>query len=145
MTILAYLDTNALVKLYLPEEGGERVVALLDAVDGVVTSTLTYPESRATFARALERGLITAEQYQEALQNFEEDWAMALTVQMTEAVYRRAGDLMMPHPKLRTLDAIQLSSALEAQKTYEIRFLTFDQTLKAVALALLGKGAVADY
>ena len=58
MTTLAYLDTNALVKLYLPEEGGQQVIDLLDEVDGVVTSVLSYPETLSVFARALDRGCL---------------------------------------------------------------------------------------
>lgn len=142
MTTLAYLDTNALVKLYLPEQGGEEVVALLDRVDGVVTSTLSYPESRSVFARALDRGLVTPERYDDILTEFEQDWSMAVRIEMLEVVYRRAADLVRPHPRLRTLDALHLASALEARSRFEIRFLTFDRALREVALALLGRQAV---
>ncbi len=142
MTTLAYLDTNALVKLYLPEEGGQQVIDLLDEVDGVVTSVLSYPETLSVFARALDRGLITEERYDLARQEFEEDWTMALRIEMVEAVYRRAGSLMKHQPKLRTLDALHLSSALEARQHYDLQFLTFDKALRAAAIAILGQAAV---
>ena len=136
--MLAYLDTNALVKLYLSEAGGEVVLSLLDQTDGVVTSVLTYPETRGVFARLQDRRLATAEQYQEMLAQFETDWPLALRVELSETLYRRAGDLMVQHPKLRALDAVHLSSALEARTQYDLQFLTFDQNLRTVALALLG-------
>ncbi|WP_291426630.1 type II toxin-antitoxin system VapC family toxin [Deinococcus sp.] len=142
MTTLAYLDTNALVKLYLPEAGGEEVVKLLDVVDGVVTSTLSYPESRSVFARALDRGLLGEEKYTEVLLAFEQDWPLAVRIEMTETIYRRAGDLMKPHPRLRTMDAVHLASALEAHRKYKLRFLTFDKVLREAAVALLGKKTV---
>lgn len=138
MTTLAYLDTNALVKLYLPEAGGERVAQILEEVDGVVTSTLGYPESRSVFARALDRGLLTEERYQAITAEFEADWPLALHVEMQEAIYRLAADLMRPYPRLRTLDALHLASAIEVQKNYTLRFLTFDKALQEVATALLG-------
>lgn len=142
MPTLAYLDTNALVKLYAPESGGDQVLDLLDTTDGVVTSVLTYTEARGVFARLLDRGQATQEEYDTILQNFEEDWTMALKVELVEAVYRRAGDLTVQHPRLRALDAIHLSSALEVKKQYDMKFLTFDTDLKAAATAMLGKKAV---
>lgn len=139
MALLAYLDTNALVKLYAPEAGGDKVIDLLDATDGVVTSVITYTETRGVFARLLDRGLALQGQYDTMLLNFEEDWAMALKVELVEEVYRRAGDLMVKQPRLRALDAIHLSSALEVRKQHEVRFLTFDADLRAAATAILGK------
>lgn len=117
-------------------------MGLLDEVDGVVTSILSYPKSRGTFARALQREFVTKEQHNEILKDFEEDWPRAIIVDMTTTVYCRAGDLMVPHPKLRTLDALHLSSALEAQRSYELRFLTFDRDLQMVAKAMLGASMV---
>ncbi|MGX9687051.1 type II toxin-antitoxin system VapC family toxin [Deinococcus wulumuqiensis] len=185
MAQLAYLDTNALVKLYAPETGGDQVIDLLDATDGVVTSVITYTETRGVFARLygielffgdvgkappspsrysipylllltpfgkikpmtilffrvvlLDRGQATPEQYVTILQHFEEDWAMALKVELIEEVCRRAGDLTLQHPRLRAMDAIHLSSVLEARKHHEVKFLTFDLDLRAAATATLGK------
>lgn len=142
MSTLAYLDTNALVKLYAPEDGGDSVIKLLDDTDGVVTSVITYTEARAVFALLLDRDQATQAQYDAIIQNFEEDWAMAVKVELVETVYRRAGELTVPHPRLRALDAIHLASALQARKQFDIRFLTFDADLKAAATAMLGKSAV---
>lgn len=139
MSTLAYLDTNALVKLYAPEEGGDRVIDLLDDTFGVVTSVITYTESLGVFARLLDRGQATQAQYNTITRNFEEDWQLAMKVELVEEVYRRGGALMKQHPRLRAMDAIHLSSALEARKQHDIRFLTFDTDLRVAATDLLGQ------
>ena len=46
-----YLDTSALVKLYVEEEGRETVFEAVEGADRVATSTVAYAESRAAFDR----------------------------------------------------------------------------------------------
>lgn len=143
MPLIAYLDASALVKLYLPEPSGEpRVNALLSVADGVATSVITYPESRGVFARALARKLLTQEDHDERLAAFESDWLTLTPVPLSEKVYRRAGQLMAAHPRLRGMDAIQLASALEVREAVNLRFLSFDTDLEAVAQAILHKDEV---
>lgn len=140
MRPIAYLDTNALVKLYLFEPVGKASVdALIGAAGGVATSYITYPEAKGAFARALSSGLLTQDDYDERLDAFENDWLTLSPIELTEKIYRRAGDLISAHPKLRGMDAIQLSSALELRQAVPIRFLTFDAGLETVARAMLQK------
>ena len=132
-----YLDTNALVKLYVGETHSEAVRALVDDIGGVCTSAITYPEARGVLSRALRGGILTETEYADTLAAFEADWETLAVIDLTERVYRRAGDLMSAHPRLRGMDAIQLASVLEARQDVKIRFLTFDEDLLAVAEALL--------
>lgn len=53
---MAYLDSSALVKLYLAEPGREEVEKLLESTEAVTTSVIAYTEIRATFARRLRSG-----------------------------------------------------------------------------------------
>ena len=143
LPVVAYLDTNALVKLYLPEpQGSGRVQALIEATDGVATSAITYPEARGVFARVLARTQLSTQEHDERLSAFESDWLTLTVVDLTERVYRRAGDLMAAHPTLRGMDAIQLSSALEAREDAGIRFLSFDTDLQHVAEAMLHRSEI---
>lgn len=136
--LVAYLDTSALVKLYVTEPGGDRVEALVDLVHGaLVTSVITYAEARGVFARYLRDNKISQQQHDTLVVNFNADWEGMNEVDVTPDVYRRAGDLLAAHPTLRAMDAIQMSSALEARKHAAIKFLTFDHDLEAVARALL--------
>jgi uncharacterized protein len=56
--LIAYLDTSALVKLFLTEDGGEVVARVWEAADGLVTSAATYPEARSALAAAARDGRI---------------------------------------------------------------------------------------
>jgi len=138
LNTLAYLDTSALVKLYVAESGRERVFDLVDSVEGaLVTSVITYAEARGVFARYLHDRRISQGQHDTLVANFNADWGGMNEVDVTPSVYQRAGDLLAAHPNLRAMDAIQMSSALEARTHAQIKFLTFDDDLEAVARALL--------
>jgi predicted nucleic acid-binding protein len=134
---VAYLDTSALVKLYAPEVGSEQVQTLIEETGTVVSSVLAYPEARGVFARLLHRGEATQKQYEDLVDAFEEDWRTVVKVQLGEAVYRRAGDLLAAHPRLRALDAVHMSSALDAQAHVGVLFMTFDHELQEVAERLM--------
>jgi uncharacterized protein with PIN domain len=50
--MMLYLDTSALVKLYVDEPLSQELSAALDEAEAVATSLLAYAEARAAFARA---------------------------------------------------------------------------------------------
>lgn len=138
MPTLAYLDTSALVKLYVEEDGGEQVGALVDEVGGALTaSVITYAEARGVFARYLRDAKLSGEEHAALVGAFDADWQGMNEVDVTPAVYRRAGALLEAHPHLRALDALHLSSALEARAHADVLFMTFDVHLQEVALRLL--------
>lgn len=141
MTV-AYLDTSALAKLYVQEEGDERVMAVIEKTQAVVTSVITYTEVRAVFARRLRDGEVTEDEHMQMVTRFDEDWEGVNEVDVTPRVYRLAGSLVVAHPRLRAMDALHMASALEAKSQTELLFLTFDADLEAVAKSLLGKQAI---
>jgi antitoxin (DNA-binding transcriptional repressor) of toxin-antitoxin stability system len=49
--VTLYLDTSALVKLYVDEEGALAVRHAVDQAELVATSAIAYAEARAAFAR----------------------------------------------------------------------------------------------
>ena len=51
--LILYLDTSALVKLYVREKGSASVARQLGAADAVSTSMVAWAEARAAFARLL--------------------------------------------------------------------------------------------
>jgi len=54
--VICYLDSSALVKLYVHEQGSETVRKLVDAASAVATSKVAYPEARAALARGFREG-----------------------------------------------------------------------------------------
>ena len=71
--MILYLDTGAVVKLYL-EEGSAEVRAAVDAAEAVCTSVVAYAEVHAALARAVREGRITEEERARAVAEFRSDW-----------------------------------------------------------------------
>lgn len=133
---VAYLDSSALVKLYLSEAGRDEVQALLEATEAVTTSVIAYAEARATFARRLRNGELSDEEHAQVVEDFESDWAGVNELAVTPEIYRLAGNLTVNHP-LRGMDALHLASALRAKTEVDIHFLSFDRELQRVADVLI--------
>lgn len=107
-----YLDTSALVKLYVREQGSAAVVRAVGEVDVVATSRVAYPEARAAFARRHREGALSAVGLRRAIQALDTDMSAFAVIELSEGVAHRAGDLA-DHHALRGFDAIHLASALE--------------------------------
>ena len=109
--MILYLDTSSLIKLYVEEDGSEKVRRIVDAANLVSTSVVAYAEARAALARQRREGGITPSGHERAKSGLERDWPRFLAVEVTEAVYRKAGDLAETH-RLRGFDSIHLASYL---------------------------------
>lgn len=109
-----YLDTSALIKLYVEEEGTEQVVeATQDAADGrVIIVDLTPLEARSAIRRREREGDISAADADQVLRQIENDCSMTFLMQpSTSAVMEEAARLIDRHP-LRAYDALQLAGCL---------------------------------
>ena len=114
MTIF-YLDTSALVKLYVEEEGSDLVRKALAEATVVATSQVAYAEARAAFSRAFREGAMSREDYQRTVTAFRADWDSYLAMAVSDQVIHLAGDLTELH-FLRGFDAIHLASLLILQQ-----------------------------
>lgn len=134
--MILYLDTSALVKLYVEEEGSETVRNACAQAQIIPTSRLAYVEARAAFARAFYEKRMRKESYKTVLQDFHQDWDNYFILEVTGALVRQAGDLA-EHHQLRALDAIHLASALRVQDQAQgdLQFFCFDQKLRRAAKA----------
>lgn len=132
--MIAYLDTSSLVKLYVEEEGSPLVRELVERSELVTTSVVAYAEARAALARQRRDGGLTATGYDRAKADFERDWPRYLTIEVSEAVYRSAGDLAEKH-HLRGFDSLHLASylALYREGARQTRFSAFDEALNRAA------------
>lgn len=129
-----YLDTSALIKLYVPEAFSTEVERLVADVDVLVISRLGMLEWHCAMSRRLRAGLITEAYLDIARTEF--------TRHLTEAYFRivpfddallidalRVLDSVKPVP-LRTLDAIHLTAARNAGVT---RLATADRVMADAA------------
>ncbi len=132
--MIVYLDTSSLVKLYVEEEGSPLVRELVERSELVATSVVAYAEARAALARQRREGGLMATGYNRAKADFERDWPRYLTIEVSEAVYRSAGDLAEKH-HLRGFDSLHLASylALYREGARQTRFSAFDEALNRAA------------
>ncbi len=77
--MICYLDTSALVKLYVCEEGTDLVRRQVKEASIVATAKVAYPETRAALARGLRIETLTLSAYKEAVMNFIADWPRFVT------------------------------------------------------------------
>jgi len=133
--VILYLDTSSLVKLYVAEKDSEEIRTLVTGALAVATSAVTYVEAKAAFARKEREGGIGKEEYKRLLvEDFQKDWETYLTIRVSEALIRRAGDLVDKHI-LRALDAVHLASAcmLRERTEHPVVFSSADERLAKAA------------
>ncbi len=109
--MICYLDTSALVKIYVAEEGSPIVKENINLVTLVATSKVAYPEARAAFARAQRKEILTDEKYRKVIDNFNAEWPSYYILELTDRVCYLAGTLAEKH-SLRGFDSIHLASAM---------------------------------
>jgi predicted nucleic acid-binding protein len=84
--MILYLDTSALVKLYVKKLGSQAVRALLERAQVVSTSRVAYVEMRASLARKLRQGEVSEEEYRHILSDFEKDWKHYFVIEISKGV-----------------------------------------------------------
>jgi predicted nucleic acid-binding protein len=129
--LILYLDTSSLLKLYVEEEGSAQVRQLLEGAEVVATSVIAYAEARAALARHRRERAITPSEYQRAKTDFDRDWPAFLRIEVSEPLYRHAGDLA-EHHAVRGFDSLHLAAFLSLEpgtggKT--VVFSSFDERL----------------
>ncbi|MGH7844961.1 MAG: type II toxin-antitoxin system VapC family toxin [Candidatus Binatia bacterium] len=129
-----YLDTSALVKLYVEEEGSAMVREAVAAAETVATAMIAYVEARAAFSRRRRERRLSRKDYHQTVSELEGDWEQYVVLEVTRSVIRRAADLTNIHP-LRAYDAIHLASATLLKERVEgpIFFASWDWTLASAA------------
>lgn len=132
--MIGYLDTSALVKLFVLEQGSREVDEIASRVDALATSVVAYAEARATFARLFREGFTTSRKHGERIAKLNEDWDKYIRVELTAALARSAGEAAEAYG-LRGFDAIHLASALSLRDRIAIPcvFAAFDPRLRSAA------------
>ena len=138
-----YLDTSALLKLYIAEPSSDLVRSAVRDAYSVRASELAYPEARSAFARLRRENAISVASIRTLIGWLDEAWerrSFDPIVANTE-VCRLAGNLAGKH-RLRAYDAVQLATALHLRSNYRpdpagdiVHVLTFDEALRRAAQA----------
>jgi predicted nucleic acid-binding protein len=109
--VILYLDTSALVKVFIDEESSGLVRELVGSADVVATSRIAYAEACSALARRRREKALGAKDFQTARLELRRQWNAFAVLELDEF---KAGDLATEYP-LRGLDAIHLAAALEIQ------------------------------
>ena len=132
--MILYLDTSALVKLYVDEAASDVVRRAVADVTHVATSRVAYPEARAAFARRHLAGDFSRLDLRRVVAALDRDFSSLVVMELGVAVATQAGELAERHG-LRGFDAIHLASALDCSRLLGVQpeFLTFDTRQAAAA------------
>jgi predicted nucleic acid-binding protein len=136
--VTLYLDTSSLVKLYVAEPGRDAVRKLVDAATVVATSSIAYTEARAALARRRRERALRSTAFASAKKTFEVEWPTYLTVEVTSALCRQAGELAERY-RLRAYDSVHLAAFAEIAREAGVRdtlFSSFDDALNRAARSL---------
>lgn len=126
-----FVDTSALAKRYIAEQGSEWLLSWIEPTAGntVSIAEITHVEMFSLLARRQREGSLTTENA-DALQD------ECLVLPLDSEILQQARLLVTKYP-LRSLDAIQLASALQARKVLavSITFISADNNLLNAASA----------
>ena len=133
--MILYLDTSALVKLFVLEAHSARVRQAISRASLIATHAIAYVEACATFARvAHARGDDAL--FPALRRNLDIQWAAWEILNVTEPLIRRAADLA-GHYRLRGHDGVHLAAAESAFEVFRnhvpFHFAVFDGQLSDAA------------
>jgi len=134
--MILYLDTSALVKLYIEESGSQEVAQAVEEAQIVSTSRVAYVEARAGIARKCREGDLSKEEHDHVVEALIRDWDRYFIIEVSESVAKLGGALTEKQ-SLRGFDAIHLASALliRDRASLDVSFFCFDERLKTAAQA----------
>ncbi len=132
--MILYLDTSALVKMYVEEVGSADVRNKSGQAEGIATSRIAYAEARAALARKYREGGLSGSDYRLVVEELDQDWANYFAVEVSDSLVKSAGRLAEKYA-LRGADAIHLASAVILAKEVgrSLMFACFDGQLSSAA------------
>ena len=132
-----FVDTSALAKRYVVEAGSRWVKSWILPRYGnaIVLSRLATIEIIALLSRKQREGLITAAEFLRIRNSVSAHLRTNYSIiEFEPSVLSRARRLLVRYP-LRTLDSLQLASALEAARFFDLTFVSADTRLLTAASA----------
>ncbi len=119
-----FLDTSTLFKLYHTEVGTEKIdkIFVENDVKEIYLSGITKIEFNSVVWRKVRMQEISEEQAKELTKSFTEDYKLYNFVEVNNTLIKKAQQLVTKYGKigLRTLDSIQLTSAILVKKNIDI-------------------------
>jgi len=135
--MICYLDSSALVKLFVTEPGTAEVSRAVKEAELVGTVTVSRAEVIAALAKAVRVGALSVEEARLARHRFRTEWLHFLRIQVSDFLIDRAGDLAWTHG-LRGYDAVQLAASEVWRESLDapVSLATFDLKMWKAAEAV---------
>jgi len=131
-----FLDTSSLLKLYHYEQGTEMLDKLFDdfAISKVYLSEIAKVEFDSAIWKKVRTGELIPDEARSLIDSFELDYNKYNFIELDSEIVNNARNLISKHGTkgLRTLDSIQLSSALKVKSELSL-FVTADDLLRHLA------------
>ena len=125
-----YLDTSALIKRYIREQGTDEVNLWVAEAEITATSIITIAEANAALARAARMKNISHQTGEAAGRLLREQWPRTIKTPITERTVARAAELAWALG-LRGYNAVHLASAelWQISLGIPVRLVTYDSQL----------------
>jgi uncharacterized protein len=135
--VILFLDTSALVKLYVEERHSPAVAKAVAQADDVIVSQIALPETVSAVAYRVQQGDISSADETRIFKQLLEDWGTFDRIDVDVAIAKEAAALARSKG-LRGADAIQLASAAFASREQRfVYLLAFDEKLLEAARGVL--------
>lgn len=135
--MILFLDTSALVKLYVPEIHSSTVEQAVAAADDVIVSQITLAEAVSAFQYRMQKQEISSTDETQIFKQLLEDWGTLNCVNVDEYITKEAAVLVRSRG-LRGADAIQLATAAWVSREQRfVHFLAFDEKLLEAAKGIV--------
>ena len=126
-----FFDTSSLAKRYITENGTNRVNHLSSLAVDIILSSITAVEFISALSRRMKEGCIKKTDYLKIKKYFAEDLKGVTSVEFYPAVIKLSIKCIEEN-NIRTLDAVQVASAVVAQADL---FVTSDRKQAKAAAA----------
>lgn len=132
--MILYLDTSALVKLYIDEPNREKVMRSVKDAKIVSSHQISFVEIHAAFARLQRENKLTDDELQRCKNSFTRDWINYLQIGISNQLLQQAADYAEAF-SLRAYDSVHLAGANYLQKNTDsnVVFACFDNRLNQAA------------
>jgi uncharacterized protein len=140
--VILFLDTSALVKLYITEAESPSIHNAVASAGTVAVCRIAWAEACAALARRARETPADESLTHAARAALAQDWPHFFIVEVSQTVVERAGEFAETFA-LRGYDSVQLAAACEilADAPGQVSFACFDNRLSKAA-KVLGLGPI---
>jgi uncharacterized protein len=117
---MLYIESSALVKRYVQEEGSEAVISRFVRGEIIYTSVLSFAEVHAAIGRKFRDKQLSVSEKDKFVEDFANDWLFSLNVLELTTNTMSALPTLCQKYSLKASDAVHLSTAVWLQDSARI-------------------------